>query len=88
MMSVLLSLTFGCAGLLAVATMLASWRTYAPLIASLRDGVARPRDVREVRISLREHVLVSVRSSRRRTVSRQKPIRHRTRSRHARRAAA
>jgi hypothetical protein len=88
MMSVLLSLTFGCAGLLAVAAMLASWRAYAPLIASLRDGVASRSDVGEVRLSIREHVLVSVRSSRRRTVSRQKPIRHRTRSRQARRAAA
>jgi hypothetical protein len=88
MMSVLLSLTFGCAGLLAIAAMLASWRAYAPLIASLRDGVASLRDVGEVRLSLREHVLMSIRSSRRRTVSRRKPIRHRTRSRHARRVAA
>lgn len=87
-MSVLLSAIFLCAGLFAITAMLTSWRAHAPRIAGMRAELTSPSGARELRLSLREHVVVAVQSRRRRSVSRVKPIRHRAKSRASRREAA
>jgi hypothetical protein len=88
-MSVLLGLFFVCSGTLAVAVIALSWHRYAPLIHILGAELRKAPGVQEMRLSVKQHVLLRLRPNRPlRHAQRRKPTRHRLRGRLRRRAVA
>jgi Tfp pilus assembly protein PilV len=89
-MSVMLGLLFILIGLLALASMVASWRQFGPAIAALRAERRADPQSAELRLTLIEHVLVRLRANRGplRHRHRPKPIVHRSNGRRPSRSIA